>query len=152
MSKGRIQDAGATENLEREQAGKGVGSQGNRSQGKRSQGCFQVWRDVSEVMSQESRSSAATGWPSPHLGGGPPGRRCKDPEVEVWSRAWGEVRGWLWPDQGSFRKSLAGNGTPLQYSCLENPMDGGPWWAAVHWVAESDTTEPLHFHFHFTNY
>ena len=30
-----------------------------------------------------------------------------------------------------------GNGTPLQYSCLENPMDGGAWWAAVHWVANS---------------
>ena len=29
------------------------------------------------------------------------------------------------------------NGTPLQYSCLENPMDGGAWWAAVHGVAES---------------
>ena len=28
-----------------------------------------------------------------------------------------------------------GNGTPLQYSCLENPMDGGAWWAAVHEVA-----------------
>ena len=27
-----------------------------------------------------------------------------------------------------------GNGNPLQYSCLENPMDGGPWWAAVHGV------------------
>ena len=30
-----------------------------------------------------------------------------------------------------------GNGTPLQYSCLENPMDGGAWWAAVHGVAKS---------------
>lgn len=47
------------------------------------------------------------GWPSPHLGGGAPGRRCKDPEVEVWSHAWGEVRGWLWPNQGSFRKSFS---------------------------------------------
>ena len=32
-----------------------------------------------------------------------------------------------------------GNGTPLQYSCLENPMDGGAWWAAVHAVAKSRT-------------
>ena len=39
-----------------------------------------------------------------------------------------------------------GDGTPLQYSCLENPMDGGAWWAAVHGVAK-DTTERLHFHF-----
>ena len=30
-----------------------------------------------------------------------------------------------------------GNGTPLQYSCLENPMDRGAWWAAVHGVAKS---------------
>ena len=32
-----------------------------------------------------------------------------------------------------------GDGTPLQYSCLENPMDGGAWWAAVHGVAKSKT-------------
>ena len=32
-----------------------------------------------------------------------------------------------------------GNGTPLQYSCLENPTDGGAWWAAIHGVAKSRT-------------
>ena len=32
-----------------------------------------------------------------------------------------------------------GNGTPLQYSCPENPMDGGAWWAAVHGVTQSQT-------------
>ena len=31
------------------------------------------------------------------------------------------------------------NGNPLQYSCLENLMDGGAWWATVHWVAKSWT-------------
>ena len=44
-----------------------------------------------------------------------------------------------------------GNGTPLQYSCLENPMDGGDWWATVHGVAQSrtrlsDFTFTFHFH------
>ena len=40
-----------------------------------------------------------------------------------------------------------GNGNPLQYSCLENPMDGGAWLAAVHGVMKLGTTEWLHFHF-----
>ena len=35
--------------------------------------------------------------------------------------------------------SREGNGTPVPYSCLENPMDGGAWWAAVHGVAEGQT-------------
>ena len=44
-----------------------------------------------------------------------------------------------------------GNGTLLQYSCLENPMDGGAWWAAVHGVTKSrtrlsDFTFTFHFH------
>ena len=44
-----------------------------------------------------------------------------------------------------------GNGTPLQCSCLENPMDGGAWWAAVHGVARSrarlsDFSFTFHFH------
>ena len=44
-----------------------------------------------------------------------------------------------------------GNGTPLQYSCLENPMDRGAWWAAVRGVAKSwtrlsDFTFTFHFH------
>ena len=44
-----------------------------------------------------------------------------------------------------------GNGAPLQHSCLENPMDGGAWWAAVHGVVKSrtrlsDFTFTFHFH------
>ena len=34
-----------------------------------------------------------------------------------------------------------GNGTPLQCSCLENPRNGGAWWAGVYGVTQSDTTE-----------
>jgi len=48
-------------------------------------------------------------------------------------------------------RTREGDGTPLQYSCLENPMDGGAWWAAVHGVAKSwtrlcDFTFTFHFH------
>ena len=52
---------------------------------------------------------------------------------------------------GSGRSPGEGNGNPFQYSCLENPMDGGAWWAAVCGVAKSrirlsDFTFTFHFH------
>ena len=44
------------------------------------------------------------------------------------------------------------DGTPLQYSCLENPTDGGAWWAAVHGVAKSQTRlSDFTFTFHFSS-
>ena len=49
------------------------------------------------------------------------------------------------------RQCREGDGTPLQHSCLENPMDGGAWWAAVHGVAKSRTRHSdftFTFHFH----
>ena len=56
---------------------------------------------------------------------------CYLPRAKLW---WGE-----------------GNGDPLQYSCLENPMGGGAWWAAVHGVAKSQTRlSDFTFTFHFS--
>ena len=46
-----------------------------------------------------------------------------------------------------------GDGTPLQYSCLENPMDRGAWWAAIHGVAKSRTRlNDFTFTFHFMHW
>ena len=66
----------------------------------------------------------------------------------AWKIPWMEEPGGLW-SMGSHRvghdwaTSLSctgeGNGNPLQCSCLENPMDGGAWWAAVYGVAQSQT-------------
>ena len=58
---------------------------------------------------------------------------------------------WNVPKSKSIAYYQEGNGTPLQYSCLENPMDRGAWWAAVHGVARSrarlsDFTFTFHFH------
>ena len=49
---------------------------------------------------------------------------------------------------GLGRSPVRGNGNPLQYSRLGNPMDRGAWWTTVCEVAESDTTEQLDTHTH----
>ena len=50
---------------------------------------------------------------------------------------------------GSGRSPGEGNGNPLQYSCLENPMDKGAWWATIHRVAKSRTLLSDYTFFHF---
>ena len=50
---------------------------------------------------------------------------------------------------GSGRSPREGHGNPLQYSCLENPMDGGAWWAKVHGITKS-RTQLSNFTFTFT--
>ena len=65
---------------------------------------------------------------------------------EVKASAWNEAD--LGSIPGSRRSPGEGNGIPLQYSCLENPMEGGAWQATVHGGRkESDMTERLRFHF-----
>ena len=56
-----------------------------------------------------------------------------------WWLRWPANTGDLSSIPGSGRSPGGGNGNPLQCSCLENPMDRGAWWAAVHGCKESDT-------------
>ena len=70
---------------------------------------------------------------------------------ETWVKASACNAGDLGLISGLGRSPGEGNGNPLQYSCLENPMDGGAWWAAVHGVAGSrtrlsDFSFTSHFH------
>ena len=73
--------------------------------------------------------------------------------ILAWRIPWTEEPGRLqsigWHTVG--HNFSEGNGTPLQYSCLENPMDRGAWWATVHRVAKSRTrlsSFTFTFHFH----
>ena len=64
-----------------------------------------------------------------------------------------EMPGWMNPKlESRLPGEISGedNGSPLQYSCLENPMGGGAWWAVVHGVAKSRTRlSDFNFTFHF---
>ena len=65
------------------------------------------------------------------------GRRRRD--NRKWDSRMASPTQWTWVWAGSGRWCEEGNGNPLQYSCLRNPMDGGAWWAAVYGVAQSRT-------------
>ena len=66
-------------------------------------------------------------------------------DTRSWSLSSGIRQTWIWTSAlpgsipGSGRSPGEGNGNPLQYSCLGNPMDRGAWWATVHRVAKSQT-------------
>ena len=60
------------------------------------------------------------------------------------SLSFGTLRQGTEKDLGLGRSFGVGNGNPLQYSCLENSMDRGAWWATVHGLQELDMTEHTH--------
>jgi len=63
-----------------------------------------------------------------------------EPRKENWHRLKLAEKGMQKSDYSIiYRSSGEGNGNPLQYSCLENPVDRGAWWAAVHGVAQNQT-------------
>ena len=57
----------------------------------------------------------------------------------LWNGALKELQPYSVPGLLVLRVTSEKNGNPLQYSCLENPMDGGAWWVTVHGVAKSWT-------------
>ena len=99
------------------------------------------------------------GWPP----GGAPRQRCRAVKSGASSRPWSGKAPGCFPAGGTSGSPAVlllllmtragsggdGNGSPLQYPCLENPTDGGAWWAAVHGVPKSRTrlSERLRFPF-----
>ena len=84
---------------------------------------------------------------TPGVGDGQGGLACCD----SWGRKKSDTTEWLNWLKILLNRLAEGNGTPVQYSCLENPMDGGAWKAAVHGIAEgrtwlSDFTFTFYFH------
>ena len=92
--------------------------------------------------SVEALQKGPKSYPSGFYGGCFPGG-SEDKASPCNAGDWGSI-------PGLGRSPGEGNGNPLQYSCLENPMDRGAWWATVHGVAKNQTwlSDFTFFHFH----
>ena len=117
-----------------------------------------LWVGLIQLVTGMNRTKQQT---LPNTRGKSPAWRPSDLEIDflpaflssVQSLSRSVVSNSLWPPELQHTRPPCreGNSTPLQYSCLENPMDSGAWWTTVHGVAKSRTrlsnfTFTLHFH------
>ena len=86
--------------------------------------------DKRKIKKRKKRENSVFNGKNPHLLGFPGGSDGKESACNA---------GDLSSIPGSGRSPREESGYPLQYSCLENPVDGGPWWATVHRVAKNQT-------------
>ena len=102
----------------------------------RNQHLFYRWSSGSMTRVTELESGKARIWPQPHrLWGFPGGTVIKNLPGNV--RDTGSIA-------GSGRSPTVGDGNALQYSCLENSIDIGAWWATIHGVAKNQTRLSMH--------
>ena len=94
--------------------------------------------DIKQVSQPVDQATPLSTYPSPIFGASQVAPVVKNPPANAGdARVMGSI-----PGMGRFPGE--GNGNPLQYSCLGNPMDRGAWWATVHWGhKETDTTEHI---------
>ena len=114
------------------------------------------WRDLPDPGIEPTSSASAGGVFTTE----PPGKASRPRSLVLFLRLWLCESGLIFTVSLSWSgvsclpvcsdRFGEGNGTPLQYSCLENPMDGGAWWAAVHGVSKSQAwLSDFIFTFHF---
>ena len=108
--------------------------------GKEGSWAFEGLRESAKSLQQLGLLPRPVRGPHPHDANSPSGiSSCSGFPGGSEGEASARNAGDLGSTPGSGRSPGEGNGNPLQYSCLENPMDGGAWWATVHGAAKSHT-------------
>ena len=126
--------------------------------------CAQSWPTLCDPMDTSRQAPLSIEFPRQEYWNGlpfrPPGD-LSEQRIKLTSLSSPALAGWFFPSclavnnqlanprdvgsvPGSGRSPGGGHGNPLQYSCLENPMDKGAWWATVHRVAKSRTRLSRH--------